>query len=406
MNKEILREKLFFLSYGLYLVISILGESFYFQYFEGTLNTLLLVLCVIILCGSESLYYEYYGYTKKELLLLLLFGYLICTGLFIIKDAHFSLLLMYVVCSKHISFVKIMRMTCFFSVITFGIIFTSAMCGIIENHNTTIFGEIGVGVRERQYLGFTYSLYPPVLMANITLLVIGIYQKKIKYKSLMVLGALNYAMLFLTGSKLAPILSMLFLLIMSIAKCSKYRLLNNVYFRVTALITPVLCGVLSIVCTINFNPDDLWQSFVNMILEGRLLLGKTALEEYGISFFGKAITFIGNGLNASGQQSGGVYNYVDCVYVQFLLKHGLLITGILIVLFIVVFRKLYKNNEYIYMLILMFIAAHAMIDDLVLQLNNNTFWFLFSYALFKRNDGETWEKKDSDAEKSADDKCS
>ena len=74
---KILSEKLFFLSYGIYIFFSILSTTFYFQYFSDFYSWIV-VFCIIILIFSESLKYrvrnkEILGMAISLILFLLMF---------------------------------------------------------------------------------------------------------------------------------------------------------------------------------------------------------------------------------------------------------------------------------------------------------------------------------------------
>lgn len=99
-------------------------------------------------------------------------------------------------------------------------------------------------------------------------------------------------------------------------------------------------------------------------------------------FGNKNLVFVGNGLDMYGGKSTGMYNYVDCLYIQVVQKYGLIL--FIIVLFAITYAlyRSYLAGDVYYLIIMTFIAGHCIIDDLPLYFYNNTFWLGIGPLLF------------------------
>jgi hypothetical protein len=105
------------------------------------------------------------------------------------------------------------------------------------------------------------------------------------------------------------------------------------------------------------------------------------LVEHGVSWFGERIEWLGNGLDAFGNSTTGVYTYVDCLYIKILQRYGIIFTVVLAALMCWSMYKLYKRREYHILLISATVAVHCVLDDLSFALHYNTFWIAMGLVL-------------------------
>ncbi|WP_225750041.1 polysaccharide polymerase [Streptococcus sp. Marseille-Q4154] len=125
---------------------------------------------------------------------------------------------------------------------------------------------------------------------------------------------------------------------------------------------------------------------INKLITGRLALGRNAFDTFEVHLFGtRNVQFIGSG----GKTESVIgYNYVDSSYVQMLFTYGIVPVVLLIIIYVVVSRKQYKDGQYLLVTILSLIAFNCMIE---------AFWFvptynIFMFLLFTTN---TFSKKES-----------
>ena len=76
------------------------------------------------------------------------------------------------------------------------------------------------------------------------------------------------------------------------------------------------------------------------------------------------------------------YNYVDNLYVQLLLKTGVLFLVFFIICMTYVTYLTYKQKNLYFYVILVMLALHGLIDDLILQIQYNSFWLLITPVIY------------------------
>ena len=123
-------------------------------------------------------------------------------------------------------------------------------------------------------------------------------------------------------------------------------------------------------------------SRINSLLGNRLYDGNKSYVLYGISALGKHIEWLGNGLDPNGKAVTGQYLYVDNLYLQVSQKYGLLLTILALAAITIALYVCWRQKDYVMLFIFGTIAVHAVIDDLVLHLWYNTFWFVVGQIVF------------------------
>lgn len=116
---------------------------------------------------------------------------------------------------------------------------------------------------------------------------------------------------------------------------------------------------LSLYATLSYDESDIYWIGVDIILSHRLQYGFDAIQEFGIDWFGKIVEMYGSG------KAGGLneYNYVDNAYIQFLLRWGILIMGIIMLAFVKICRDAYNRKDFV----ILFATIIAGISSVITQ---------------------------------------
>lgn len=369
-------EKIFFVSYTIYMVAFILSQTFFWKYFPEKMDRYVLLICVLLLALNEITSVRIINFRS-------LIGIIICLLLFFITYSTngnaVAGMIVFIYCGRNISFEKIARITIYITGVMLGFITISSWFGIIENYIEYS------GDRVRQYLGFRYALYAPALLYNITLLDIYIKQEKIKWKNIICLLALNALLFYFTNSRLSFLLSVLSIVIAVFYKYKKLYFEKKHFTYFIMIFSYLICGGIFYSLTIIFSWNVSWMKILNDFLGDRLYLGQYSLLKYGISIWGEQISWVGNGLNVYGEKSKEAYLWVDCLYIQILQRYGIVFLIIFFAIMTMTMWMCYKKKKYLLMILLSLIAVHCMIDDLQLYLHFNTFWFAIGSLLLKNN---------------------
>lgn len=367
-RRDSLKNMLFYIPYVAYLLYSLLNTSFYAKYINSY-GKILFAFCVLLLILKEFLGARF---TSRDGVLALVL--IVITGYFYMYFGLTQTLLpIFIYSARNMEVNKILRISYVISVFMLVFIILSSYLGIIQNY---IYYS---ALRERQYLGFRYALYPSSILCNIIFLKVYLEKENISWLSLICLLVANYVLFQYTDSRLTFILGVALIVFSTIMKKSqKFReiLLNR-----TFIWSFLVLALLSIYATINYDYLSDWQSNLNEALGGRLSLGNSTLKFYGYGLFGKTLSLSGNGLDENGMLNTSTYDYVDNLYVLLLLRAGIIFLFIFLVAMTIIMKKIYiQKDSYLYIIFIL-LAFHGIIDDLIMLPQYNSFWFVVA-ALF------------------------
>lgn len=382
-NKTLLRrfsldDVLYFGSYGLFLITSLLSTSFYYRCFIGYHYSWLQMGCLALL-----IFREYRLGTQNQnwsaLVFMILFGALSLQYTVGNLTRLVPLMLFYIYGARNIHFERIARFSLWISTVTVCFVVFSGYLGIIDNV------VVAKGTRVREYLGFRYALYLPGILLNMTALWIYLRQDKVPISGVVLWTAANFFVYLRTDSRISFVLAealLAFVLLMRFAP----KLINGLHCFWSILTASYLfSAAFSYVFTGIYDGTVPWMRRLNSMLESRLSLGKRSLEDHGFGFFGRHISWVGNGLDAFGNSADGSYTYVDCFYVKILQRYGAFFTAGLLGVLTWSMVRLWKQKEVLLLVICASVAFHCILDDLSFALHYNTFWIAMGMAILNPN---------------------
>ena len=158
-RRDSLKNMLFYIPYVAYLLYSLLNTSFYAKYINSY-GKILFAFCVLLLILKEFLGARF---TSRDGLLALVL--IVITGYFYMYFGLTQTLLpIFIYSARNMEVNKILRISYIISLVMLVFIILSSYLGIIQNY---IYYS---ALRERQYLGFRYALYPSSILCNIIFL--------------------------------------------------------------------------------------------------------------------------------------------------------------------------------------------------------------------------------------------
>ena len=361
---------LFYISFGIFLILTLLRSSFYYQFFMGTIFKAGLAVCVLLILVNEIIFgrLEERGYISI----------IICTVfviLFFVANVRqykvMTATVLFIIAARKIPFKNIARYAAIISALFLIVVIVSAYAGIIPNHIEDR------GDSFRYYLGFLYSLYPATIMTNISLLVIYYRKNHIFWWELLILLAANVWIFQKTGARLAFIISFLGLLISCLLKLKPNFFVTKKRLMCILAFSFVVLAIISIIISLEFDSSVGWQAKANTFLSSRLSLQHEAIQKYGISLFGQDINANGNGLNPFGENPTLLtekYFYVDNEYILWLTSNGVIFFLLMVSLLTAVCLKCRKYDKQGYLLmIFVLLAFQCTIQDSFLCIYYNTF---------------------------------
>ncbi len=369
---------LFFLALGVYLAAAMLRASFYYQYFIGSPEKLIRYVWFALLLLRELLKRDF---TRKSLLWGGVFAVFALTTRLFSDNYSISFILIFVFCARNVDFERIAKFAAAVLGVMLVFVMVSAFLGIIQNYTFVD------GTRFRQNLGFRMTSAAPAAMFNISALLLFAHRKRLKWRLILVLLAANTLICTLSMTRLPYGMALIL-----IGAFAVYRLCPGLIEhrrRLTALMIACFAVgfTLSLLLVVFYTDDIGWMYTLNIAISHRLSLAQTSLQEYGVTLLGQPLTLIGNGLDAYGEKVEGIYNYVDCVYIQTLQRYGVVYTLFWVGLMTRMQQHLWKKREYMLMVCLAIWAMHGIIDDRTLHLEYNTLWLAVS-MLLSRSEAE------------------
>ena len=163
---------LFYISYSVYLFVSIINTSYFVVNYKFAIGTQLLILSILLLMCKEIINTP--RSTNEKLGVLLGFAFLLVIN-FTIGDVvtdQVTWIVAFIICARDIDYEKVVRLTIVISSIMLAVVVFSSLFGIIENHYDSYVA------RPRHWVGFRYASFGPTLLFNISALVVYIRKEK------------------------------------------------------------------------------------------------------------------------------------------------------------------------------------------------------------------------------------
>ena len=370
-SKTSAAEILFSASFAIWLVSALLWQSMYAQYIPIFIHYAVRIICIAILLLAELVHSKDVRQSVFGLVVLSLLSYLL------LRVSYNSLVdvVFFIFCSRWMRFDDVLKLALVVITATSICIVVSSQIGLIKDY--VVYNDID-GIKH--YLGFRYSLYPGVLAFMIIAMVFYI-RRTVRFVDLLWAILLLMAVFLLCKGTLSLILGICFVAVYFVVSRSSNDSIDSFLWNALPYL---FCAVFlaSIVLTVMYGYGSSIAGSVNSLMEGRLALGNAAIQEYGLSLFGKPLALIGNGLTVAGEPHSALlqYNYVDNLYVKMLLQCGAIPVSAFLVLTVVSLKRIKAHGDKRLLVILAFIALWCFIDDLPINLYFDPFLVAFSAA--------------------------
>lgn len=239
-----------------------------------------------------------------------------------------------------------------YSLITFAIVYLTSLLGITSN---TAF------LRDDMYevdtlftahsFGFYYYSAPAYLFMNVIVGLLYLSKGQCSRRNFILLVLLSFLVFALFTTRLQLIVNIvMFIAYLVIYNTNGYYFEGRVakYFSLLAYPLMALC-VFIVFSEAGFIDEDML-ILLNLIFNGRLHFNQEAFEKFDVLWGGNLVeTSTGTLLED--------YFFIDCGYIDILIRYGYIMTSFILVVFSIVFYKIYQAKEkflYIYMMLFVF----------------------------------------------------
>ena len=138
----------------------------------------------------------------------------------------------------------------------------------------------------------------------------------------------------------------------------------------------IICSMIMIGMTMSYSPQNKWLVWIDNLLNRRLRIGKKGIDVFGFSLWGREVPSQGMG-GVLGKV--GFYFFLDCSYIFVLLRYGLLVFGIVLLIWLCIGLKAKRDQDTVLLLIISIVAMHCMVEHHMLEISYNPFlWSIFA----------------------------
>lgn len=317
-----------------------------------------------LLCVIKIIYDAYYD-RKIFLYVAASFG-AVLINMLVVDGKRLVFYMLIILAARNVSHDKIIKTFLLINIILLVLTVFSAGVGILED-------VIQDETRNRHYLGFNWTTNGPIIFLFSSFCYIYIKRGKIRLIELLLMLVPIFYFYEMTDSRfvfLINIVSVLFFWLYG-----KKRFIDRLAFRLRKLfiISPFLISFFAILMHFFYNEDSSLWNDINLLLSNRLSLGKNAINEYGLSLFGKAIEW-----NVWEFKKDTVenYNFVDSSYLNVFLVNGLFVLILVLIIYSIIIKKGIDSKNYYIAWICVFILLFNVTEPRLIQLSYNPFVLL------------------------------
>lgn len=266
------------------------------------------------------------------------------------------------------------------------IVVFSALCGIIPN-----IYRPGVYFLLPYDLGFSYGSMPGYYLEGISIATILYFRGRIPKLTGWIIvfsSLLNFLFWGFVTQSFIVLLALIGTFVLDQGRESRT---DHKYVRVFSILSFCLIPLVFFFVNYFFSEGNPVMQFFNRLLTWRLGLGRNALHAYGVSLFGKNVSFSGFGFSPTDMavSSGGrltldsssTYDYVDSSYVINPILYGVVCALLIIFFYMMLAVKSYKANLDYVCFLLIVLAIQGCVNWVLFELYLNPLP-LFAALLF------------------------
>jgi hypothetical protein len=322
--------------------------------FDDTIFAFVLVLLIVsLICDFTGRPSELAG-----LFLLILF----MTIAYASGSLQFAAMFALIFCAGRAALQRILKAALCCQLFIFFLTLFCMNIGVVED---VIWNEQG---RVRHGLGFTHCMLASHFGLYMSIVYMAIV-KKMTLKRAVAILALNGILFHYTDGRTDFYLSIVLVLLGFLLGNIGQRLKKEKLLGLLAALIPSAGLVFSIAVTKAFREDSPVWMRLNSVLNSRLLLGSQAIEQYGFTWFGQKIRWIG--ASKLYYDPTAVYNYVDNSYLMMMLTYGTFFILCYCVAMGIVLYRMLKEKETMIAVCLLVALAFGMINPQSMYLTYN-----------------------------------
>ena len=362
--------KLFVFTFVAYVFLIEIGESALMDlaYCRIIIKTAIRISFVSIftICAYNLLRGKY---TYKELLVGVFIFVPVIVSVYNCKNADVFMCFVYIFAAKGINIDKVIKYALITMIVAFVVIVLFRIIGVTKEY---IYHSVKHGMlRNRYSFGFGYTCVGTIYYLFIVLLYIYVKKNSFNIVDSLIVMFFNVILYLLTFTFNNFFFVVLAVILTFFVKYNKIEVFNKIFAYIT-IVSAIIGSMLICILTVMYASGNSIALRINHITTGRLKLTLDAIKQYGISIIGNDVKFIGGAAIGTSE-----YNYVDSMYMQLIIKHGIIVFVIVVVVLTFLSYVAYKKNNKWLLLCYFIINYHATFDDRLINITLNPFLMFF-----------------------------
>ncbi len=384
-NDRDLGNLMFYVALAMFIPLLIFGQSFLIHGVGGNHILIVINISMALLIFKELLMHQLDWRSLGGLLAIM-----VMSELFWHADERWSIpVLIFLFSARTVSWKVAGRVAAAAATLSTALVILSALIGWTPNYC------LPIGGRDRWTLGFNYVLVAPTIFLGVTMVWICLKKNRISWWELLSLTVLNVALFAATKSRLPFFIVMLALLSAVVLKIWPDLLKNHRWIKWILIWSFVAFALFSIFASVGYLHNAGWAVALNSHLDHRIMLAARALKKAGFTLLGYDYHMVGNGINYEGVADAvteGKYTYIDNLYMQTLVRRGMLFLVLFLAATTWLMRKLMDREPQGYLIIMLsLLALQAVIQDNFFQLCYNPLLLLYGMVLMRGPEEDEWE---------------
>lgn len=237
-------------------------------------------------------------------------------------------------------------------------------------------GSFFAGEYVRHKMGFLSSNQIPLTLMIVYLMLIVYKKEKIRFYVHLLFLTLNFYCFFYFGSRVSFLLIIFTFCLYVLVKAKEKTNFKKIHFTPLCWIIFIVCGIVSVMCSVFYNPNSHAWIIANQIFYNRLRWSHNVLSEYGASLLGFG-TIIGKATGPNGE------NIIDNGYILLLMQRGIFLFVLIIGLWSFITFRAEKKKNYYLMISLFVIAIASLIDAHLLSYKMIPFYCIFTLHTYQ-----------------------
>ena len=370
MKRSILRECLYLILFSLYLIYRFLAVTMFYIYVPSELSKFFLLSAVAL--AAYTLLDNDGVRIGVSMIGYLAFPVMVLTGVYLGYRGIITIIC-FIISAYGIPMGKIVKVYASISLAIIVITVISAWTGIVEDITWTVNWNNLVRSAQRHGMGFIYptDFVSCVFYCLSAWLYLGQKHAFRLYRLLIIIGiaVLTYCYcLTRLDSGCILILGLVYIYL-----CKNRGKMISKWAQMICLLSVPLCACISIWATCAYDASVPGWAHLNSVLSNRLYYGQLGIERYGFSMFGQDVVM--RGLSVLSADNQAEYFYLDCSYINILLRYGFVCLVMVCCMFVYQGIRSVKANNQAALILVSVVAINSIVGQHLFDGFSNIFAF-------------------------------